>query len=241
MQKEVKPYNEEGSKKEQVAVMFNNISKRYDLLNHLLSLGIDHLWRKRAISIIKKDKPKVILDIATGTADFAIASMEISPDKVTGIDISTGMLEMGRIKIEKKNLSNKIELLEGDSEAINFPDETFDAITVGFGVRNFENLTNGLKEIHRVLKPGKKAVILEFSKPNKFPIKTIFGLYSKYGIPLIGKAISKDDAAYTYLPESVAAFPEGINFAIILKQCGFSSVELEPMAGGIATIYVAQK
>ena len=241
MQKEVKPYNEEGSKKEQVAVMFNNISKRYDLLNHLLSLGIDHLWRKRAISIIKKDKPKVILDIATGTADFAIASMEISPDKVTGIDISTGMLGMGRIKIEKKNLSNKIELLEGDSEAINFPDETFDAITVGFGVRNFENLTNGLKEIHRVLKPGKKAVILEFSKPNKFPIKTIFGLYSKYGIPLIGKAISKDDAAYTYLPESVAAFPEGINFAIILKQCGFSSVELEPMAGGIATIYVAQK
>ena len=241
MQKEVKPYNEEGSKKEQVAVMFNNISKRYDLLNHLLSLGIDHLWRKRAISIIKKDNPKVILDIATGTADFAIASMEISPDKVTGIDISTGMLEMGRIKIEKKNLSNKIELLEGDSEAINFPDETFDAITVGFGVRNFENLTKGLKEIHRVLKPGKKAVILEFSKPNKFPIKTIFGLYSKYGIPLIGKAISKDDAAYTYLPESVAAFPEGINFAIILKQCGFSSVELEPMAGGIATIYVAQK
>ncbi len=241
MQKEVKPYNEEGSKKEQVAVMFNNISKRYDLLNHLLSLGIDHLWRKRAISIIKKDKPKVILDIATGTADFAIASMEISPDKVTGIDISTGMLEMGRIKIEKKNLSNKIELLEGDSESINFPDETFDAITVGFGVRNFENLTKGLKEIHRVLKPGKKAVILEFSKPNKFPIKTIFGLYSKYGIPLIGKAISKDDAAYTYLPESVAAFPEGINFAIILKQCGFTSVELEPMAGGIATIYVAQK
>ena len=241
MQKEVKPYNEEGSKKEQVAVMFNNISKRYDLLNHLLSLGIDHLWRKRAISIIKKDKPKVILDIATGTADFAIASMEISPDKVTGIDISTGMLGMGRIKIEKKNLSNKIELLEGDSEAINFPDETFDAITVGFGVRNFENLTKGLKEIHRVLKPGKKAVILEFSKPNKFPIKTIFGLYSKYGIPLIGKAISKDDAAYTYLPESVAAFPEGINFAIILKQCGFTSVELEPMAGGIATIYVAQK
>jgi demethylmenaquinone methyltransferase/2-methoxy-6-polyprenyl-1,4-benzoquinol methylase len=160
---------------------------------------------------------------------------------VTGIDISTGMLEMGRIKIEKKNLSNKIELLEGDSESINFPDETFDAITVGFGVRNFENLTKGLKEIHRVLKPGKKAVILEFSKPNKFPIKTIFGLYSKYGIPLIGKAISKDDAAYTYLPESVAAFPEGINFAIILKQCGFSSVELEPMAGGIATIYVAQK
>jgi demethylmenaquinone methyltransferase/2-methoxy-6-polyprenyl-1,4-benzoquinol methylase len=241
MQKEVKPYNEEGSKKEQVAVMFNNISKRYDLLNHLLSLGIDHLWRKRAISIIKKDKPKVILDIATGTADFALASMEMSPDKVTGIDISTGMLEMGRIKIEKKNLSNKIELLEGDSESINFPDETFDAITVGFGVRNFENLTKGLKEIHRVLKPGKKAVILEFSKPNKFPIKTIFGLYSKYGIPLIGKAISKDDAAYTYLPESVAAFPEGINFAIILKQCGFSSVELEPMAGGIATIYVAQK
>jgi demethylmenaquinone methyltransferase/2-methoxy-6-polyprenyl-1,4-benzoquinol methylase len=241
MQKEVKPYNEEGSKKEQVAVMFNNISKRYDLLNHLLSLGIDHLWRKRAISIIKKDKPKVILDIATGTADFALASMEMSPDKVTGIDISTGMLDMGRIKIEKKNLSNKIELLEGDSESINFPDETFDAITVGFGVRNFENLTKGLKEIHRVLKPGKKAVILEFSKPNKFPIKTIFGLYSKYGIPLIGKAISKDNAAYTYLPESVAAFPEGINFAIILKQCGFSSVELEPMAGGIATIYVAQK
>jgi demethylmenaquinone methyltransferase/2-methoxy-6-polyprenyl-1,4-benzoquinol methylase len=241
MKKEVKPYNNEGSKKEQVAVMFNNISKRYDLLNHLLSLGIDHLWRKRAISILKKDKPEMILDIATGTADFALASQSLKPAKVIGIDISTGMLDMGRIKIARRNLSDRIELLEGDSEKINFPNETFDAITVGFGVRNFENLENGLKEMHRVLKPGKKAIILEFSKPNKFPITTVFGLYSKYGIPLIGKAISKDDAAYTYLPESVAAFPEGMNFAIILKQCGFKSVELEPMAGGIATIYVAQK
>lgn len=241
MEKQVKPYNDEGSKKEQVAVMFNNISKRYDLLNHLLSLGIDHLWRKRAISILKKDQPKMILDIATGTGDFALASQSLKPAKVIGIDISVGMLEMGRAKIARRNLSDKIDLQEGDSEKIHFPDETFDAITVGFGVRNFENLSQGLSEMCRVLKPGKKAIILEFSKPNKFPIKTVFGLYSKYGIPLIGKAISKDDAAYTYLPESVAAFPEGLNFAAILKQCGFQSVELEPMAGGIATIYVAQK
>lgn len=241
MEKQVKPYNDEGSKKEQVAVMFNNISKRYDLLNHLLSFGIDHLWRKRAVSLLKKDRPQIILDIATGTGDFALASNSLNPAKIVGIDISTGMLEAGRKKIDRKKLNHKIELLEGDSEKINFPDNTFDAITVGFGVRNFENLENGLKEMHRVLKPEKKAIILEFSKPDKFPVKTVYNLYSKYGIPLIGKTISKDAAAYTYLPESVAAFPEGIKFAGILKQCGFRSVELEPMAGGIATIYVAQK
>ncbi len=241
MDNQVKPYNAEGSKKEQVATMFNNISAKYDLLNHLLSLGVDHLWRKRAISILKKDKPQIILDIATGTGDFAIAAQSISPTKVIGIDISTGMLEMGRKKMEKRNLSDKIELYEGDSEKINYPDNHFDAITVGFGVRNFEHLEIGLKEMLRVLKPGKKAIILEFSKPDKFPVSTVFGLYSKFGIPLIGKFISKDEAAYTYLPESVAAFPEGIKFAGILKQCGFVSVEMEPMGNGIATIYIAQK
>lgn len=241
MDNQVKPYNAEGSKKEQVATMFNNISAKYDLLNHLLSLGVDHLWRKRAISMLKKDKPQIILDIATGTGDFAIAAQTISPAKVIGIDISTGMLEMGRKKMENRNLSDKIELHEGDSEKINYPDNHFDAITVGFGVRNFEHLEVGLKEMLRVLKPGKKAIILEFSKPNKFPVSTVFGLYSKFGIPLIGKFISKDEAAYTYLPESVAAFPEGLKFANILKQCGFVSVEMEPMGNGIATIYIAQK
>ncbi len=241
MDKKVTPYNDSESKKEQVARMFNNISAKYDFLNHLLSMGIDHLWRKRAINFLKPLKPELMLDIATGTGDFAIAALEINPKKVYGLDISTGMLEMGRKKIEKKNLADKIELKEGDSENIPFEDNYFDAITVGFGVRNFENLEKGLKEIHRVLKPGKKVAILEFSKPNKFPVKMIFNLYSKYGIPLIGKTVSKDDAAYTYLPESVAAFPEGEEFAAILKQCGFVHVQREAVGNGIATIYLAEK
>lgn len=241
MNKPVTPYNDSEGKKEQVARMFNNIAQRYDFLNHLLSLGIDHLWRKRAINFLKPTHPKIMLDIATGTGDFAIAALEIKPKKVFGIDISTGMLEMGRKKIARKKLNDFIELKEGDSENIPFEENYFDAITVGFGVRNFENLEKGLKEIHRVLKPGKKAAILEFSKPDKFPVKTVFSLYSKYGIPLIGKTVSKDNAAYTYLPESVAAFPEGEKFSQILKHCGFNNVQIEPVGNGIATIYLAQK
>lgn len=241
MDKKVTPYNDSESKKEQVARMFNNISAKYDFLNHLLSMGIDHLWRKRAVNFLKPLQPEIMLDIATGTGDFAIAALEINPKKVYGIDISTGMLDMGRKKLEKKNLTDRIELKEGDSENIPFEENYFDAITVGFGVRNFENLEKGLKEIHRVLKPGKKVAILEFSKPDKFPVKTVFGLYSKYGIPLIGKTVSKDNAAYTYLPESVAAFPEGEEFSSILKQCGFIHVQREPVGNGIATIYLAKK
>lgn len=237
----VKPYNSQKSKKEEVAEMFNNISSRYDFLNHFFSLGIDKRWRKKVIKMLRPLNPKKILDIATGTGDFAIAALKLNPDKVTGIDISTGMLEAGRKKTSIHEKRNYIELLEGDSENIQFPDNYFDAITVGFGVRNFENLEKGLKEMHRVLKPGGMAMILEFSKPKSFPIKQVFGFYSKRIMPALGKKISKDARAYTYLPESVQAFPEGEELKNILLSIGYQSVELTRLSGGIATIYAARK
>lgn len=240
--KEVKPYKDkESSKKEQVAEMFDNISHRYDFLNHFLSLGIDKLWRKKAIRLLKKDQPKVILDLATGTGDFAIAAMKLKPTKIIGADISNGMLEHGRKKLIKKKIDHIVTFEYGDSENMKYEDHTFDALTVGFGVRNYENLMNGLKEMHRVIKPGGKAAILEFSKPKKFPMKQLFGFYSKTFIPFWGKMISKDKSAYTYLPESVAAFPEGQAFADILKEAGFNKVTLYPVSGGIATIYLAER
>lgn len=237
----VKPYNSQKSKKEEVAEMFNNISSRYDFLNHFFSLGIDKRWRKKVIKMLRPLNPKKILDIATGTGDFAIAALKLNPDKVTGIDISTGMLEAGRKKTTIHEKRDYIELLEGDSENIQFPDNYFDAITVGFGVRNFENLEKGLKEMHRVLKPGGMAMILEFSKPKSFPIKQVFGFYSKRIMPALGKKISKDARAYTYLPESVQAFPEGEELKKILLYTGYQSVELTRLSGGIATIYAARK
>lgn len=237
----VKPYNQEQSKKEQVAQMFNNISSKYDFLNHFLSLGIDHLWRKRAIGLLRKEQPRHILDIATGTGDFAIAALKLNPEKVTGIDISTGMLEKGREKMKKKGYDKIIELKEGDSENLPFSDNSFDAITVGFGVRNFENLEKGLREMLRVLRPGKTAIILEFSKPRKFPVKQGFNFYSRRVIPFIGRTISRDNAAYTYLPESVAAFPEGKDFTDIMKKTGYRDVHARTVSGGIATIYYGKK
>ena len=238
----VKPYNsEEKSKKQEVAEMFNNISHRYDFLNHFLSMGIDRIWRKKAIRILKPDAPKLLLDIATGTGDFAIAALKLNPDKVIGLDISTGMLEKGREKLKKRHLDQKVELREGDSENIPFPDNTFDGITVGFGVRNFENLEKGLKEMLRVLKPGKTAVILEFSKPAKFPVKQLFGFYSRRIIPFFGRKISKDNAAYKYLPDSVEAFPEGMAFVTIMEKCGYKDIRTKKVSGGIATIYYGKK
>lgn len=238
----VKPYsNESGSKKEQVANMFNNIAGRYDFLNHFLSLGIDVLWRKKAIRLLKSGEPEFILDIATGTGDFAIESLSLNPTKVTGVDISEGMVAVGKAKIKKKKLEDKIELLSGDSENLPFAGNTFDAITVGFGVRNFENLKKGLSEMHRVLKPGGKVAVLEFSKPTKFPIKQLYNFYFKRITPMIGKIMSKDASAYSYLPESVQAFPDGELFAAILKEVGFSKAEIHPVTFGIATIYIAQK
>jgi len=238
---EVKPYNSEKSKKEEVAEMFNNISGKYDFLNHFLSLGIDKLWRKRAVKEMKAIQPKKILDIATGTGDFALASLKLHPEKVVGIDISSGMLEVGKDKMRKKKVDNIISMQLGDSENLPFDDNYFDALTVGFGVRNFENLEKGLSEMLRVIRPGGKAIILEFSKPKKFPIKQGFGVISKYIIPFFGKLISKDDKAYSYLPESVAAFPEGREFELILEKLQYKNVKSILVSSGIATIYVGTK
>jgi demethylmenaquinone methyltransferase/2-methoxy-6-polyprenyl-1,4-benzoquinol methylase len=238
----VKPYKEQDSgKKQQVAQMFNNISHRYDFLNHFLSLGIDILWRKKAVRLLKPYQPKMILDIATGTGDFAIECLSLNPDKIYGIDISDGMLEVGRTKLKKKALNQKIELLNGDSENINFPDKSFDAITVAFGVRNFEHLETGLKEMHRVLKSGGVAAILEFSKPSVFPLKQLYNFYFLKVLPSLGKKISSDASAYTYLPESVQAFPDGQNMSSIIKSCGFSDVKIYTLTGGIASIYLSTK
>lgn len=242
MSKEVTPYKEdELGKKEQVALMFNNISPRYDLLNHLLSLGIDIQWRKKAIRLLKPLQPKNILDVATGTADFAIQSLSLNPEQVTGIDISDGMLEIGREKIKKKNIDHLISLENGDSENLRFPDNKFDAVIVAFGVRNFENLESGLAGMHRVLRKGGKVVILEFSKPSSFPFKQIYNFYFKSILPIIGNVISKDNSAYTYLPESVQAFPQGSVFLDILNKTGFNQTECIPLTFGICSIYTGVK
>ena len=238
----VVPYKEERSgKKEQVARMFNNISRRYDFLNHLLSLGIDRGWRKKAIRFLKPLNPQIILDVATGTGDFALQSLSLNPRKVVGVDISEGMLDIGRKKIEKRKLSHKIELKTGDSENLEFPDNTFDAVTVGFGVRNFEDLVKGLGEIRRVLKPGGMLVILEFSRPRKFPMRQLYNFYFKNILPGLGRLISKDKSAYTYLPESVEAFPDGTDFERILKNVGFKQTACKPLTFGISSIYTARK
>lgn len=221
--------------------MFNNISVRYDFLNHFLSLGIDKLWRKKAVKLLSESEPKEILDLATGTGDFAIALSKINPTKIIGMDISEGMLEMGREKMKKLNLTELITMSYGDSENLPFEDESFDALTVGFGVRNYENLELGLSEMLRVLRRDGKVVILEFSKPKKFPVKQLFNFYSKYLIPFIGRLISKDKRAYAYLPESVNAFPEGDNFLAILTKVGYKNLQSKMVSGGIATIYMGQK
>ncbi len=238
----VVPYKEKAAgKKEQVAEMFDNISHRYDFLNHFLSLGIDIRWRKKAIKQLKNDQPKQILDIATGTGDFAIEALALNPDKVIGVDISAGMLEIGKKKMKKKGLEDRIELQMGDSEKLLFDDNKFDAVIVSFGVRNFEHLKKGLSDMYRVLKPGGKTVIVEFSRPTGFPMKQLYYFYFKYILPIIGKIISKDQAAYTYLPESVEAFPDGQRFLDILESVGFKNTVCKPLTFGISSIYIGQK
>jgi demethylmenaquinone methyltransferase/2-methoxy-6-polyprenyl-1,4-benzoquinol methylase len=242
MSEKVVPYKEkESGKKEQVAEMFDNISKRYDFLNHLLSLGIDKRWRKKAVKLLAEDQPKRILDVATGTGDFALASTKLDPESIKGIDISEGMLEIGRQKVSKLGYEHQVELIYGDSEEIPFDDETFDAVTVAFGVRNFENLEKGLSEIKRVMQKDSRLVIIEFSKPKAFPFKQIYNFYFNNILPLIGKMISKDASAYTYLPESVKAFPEGKEFEGILNKLGFNLLPTHPLFFGIASIYQAKK
>jgi demethylmenaquinone methyltransferase/2-methoxy-6-polyprenyl-1,4-benzoquinol methylase len=239
----VVPYKEETiSKKEQVARMFDNISGNYDFLNHFLSLGIDKGWRKKAVGKLRNLNPQVVLDVATGTGDFAIQSYRtLKPSRIVGIDISEGMLEVGRKKILAKKLSDIIQLQSGDSENIPFEENKFDAVTVAFGVRNFENLGKGLGEIVRVMRPGGMLVILEFSHPTKFPFKQLYNFYFKFILPKIGRIVSRDKAAYTYLPESVEAFPDGQNFVDILQQTGFKEVTCQALTFGISTIYTARK
>ena len=238
----VLPYKDKDtSKKEQIAAMFNSISGKYDFLNHFLSLGIDILWRKRAVRLLKNHQPKLILDIATGTGDFAIEALSLNPEKIIGVDISEGMLSIGREKLIKKNLTDKIELLSGDSEVLPFEDNFFDAVIVSFGVRNFENLEKGLSDMLRVLKPGGKVVILEFSKPKSFPFKQIYQFYFQWILPKIGKLISKNHAAYTYLPDSVEAFPDGDDFLNILDKIGFQKNQCTPLTLGISSIYSGSK
>lgn len=242
MKEVVVPYkSDESGKKEQVAQMFNNISPKYDMLNHVLSLGIDILWRKKAVKILQNYKPDFLVDVATGTGDFALEALKAGPSKVIGIDISEGMLSVGREKIKKRGFSDRIEMRLGDSEELPFADGEVDAIIVAFGVRNFENLEKGLSEFHRVLKKGGVAIILEFSKPKVFPIKQIYNFYFKYILPGIGRLLSKDKSAYTYLPESVQAFPDGKNFTDILYKLKFESAKCRPLTLGISSIYVAEK
>ena len=240
--KVVKPYGKEDrSKKEEVAEMFDKISVRYDFLNHFLSLGIDKIWRKKAVKLLREIKPHKILDLAAGTGDFAIALLKLKPKEIVGMDISDGMLEVGRKKMRKHGFENIISMRNGDSEALPFDDNYFDALTVGFGVRNYENLEKGLAEMLRVVRKDGKLVILEFSKPKKFPVKQYYAFHSKYIIPFFGKRISKDEKAYAYLPESVAAFPEGREFELILEKIGYKDVRSKLLAGGIATIYTGIK
>ena len=238
----VLPYKDKKTgKKQQVADMFDNISPKYDFLNHFLSLGIDIRWRKKGIKLLKEIQPKQILDIATGTGDFAIESLKLNPDHVIGVDISEGMLNVGREKLKKRKLDDRITLTSGDSENLPFEDNKFDAIIVAFGVRNFENLEKGLSEMFRVLRPGGKVVVLEFSKPKSFPFKQLYNFYFKNILPTLGKTISKDNSAYTYLPESVKSFPDGKAFTSILDKLGFKQTVCKPLTLGISSIYTGIK
>ncbi len=237
------PFKEsELTKKEQVASMFDKIAFRYDFLNRFLSAGIDVSWRKKAIKELKELKPEYILDVATGTGDVAILTHQIlKPKKITGIDISEGMLEFGRKKLDKLALNNAIELVQGDSETIQFNDSSFDAITVAFGVRNFEHLEKGLKEMLRVLKPGGKLVVLEFSKPKQPVFKAFYGLYMSVIAPGVGKMIAKNKDAYQYLNDSVQRFPEGDDFLAILRSAGYTNTYKKQLTFSIATIYCGSK
>lgn len=239
---DVVPYKNSGQgKKEQVARMFNNIAGKYDVLNHLLSLNIDRWWRKRAIGLLRDYKHDCILDVATGTGDFALAALCLDPVKIVGVDISEKMLEIAANKVAKKGLSGRIELLQGDSENLPFPDASFDAALVGFGVRNFGDIRAGLKEIGRVLTRNGKIVVLEFSHPNKFPFRQLYRFYSAVILPLVGQIISGDKDAYSYLPESVRSFPSGEDFLTVLKESGFSDCACKPLTFGIVTIYTGNK
>ena len=241
---EVKPYKVDGSKKQQVSKMFDNIAGNYDFLNHFLSLNMDKTWRRKMIAELVSVDPKNVLDVATGTADVAINTvkqLKINDLTIKGVDISAEMLNIGRKKIENEGLSEQIELTLGDSEQLPYEGNKFDAVTVAFGVRNFENLERGLQEMHRVLRGGGKLVVLEFSKPTIFPFRQLYNFYFKYILPLIGKLTSKDNRAYTYLYESVQAFPDGDKFLTVLNKIGFKDIQCKPLTLGICSIYIGYK
>lgn len=238
----VKPYKtSQDSKKQQVAQMFDNISHRYDFLNHLLSFNIDKLWRKKVVRMAAVHGPKKVLDVATGTADLALALRKTGAHEIIGVDISEGMLSIGREKVQRQNLDAVIRLDLGDSEALPYEEHYFDLITVAFGVRNFENLDTGLAEIRRVLRPGGQLLILEFSQPGNPVFRAFYGFYSSYILPLLGKLVSRDQSAYTYLPESVGAFPYGSRFVEHLQKVGFEKNTFQPVTFGVATVYESYK
>ncbi|WP_435624914.1 bifunctional demethylmenaquinone methyltransferase/2-methoxy-6-polyprenyl-1,4-benzoquinol methylase UbiE [Flagellimonas sp.] len=242
MSEKVNPYKDsELGKKEQVKHMFDTISGSYDGLNRVISFGIDVKWRKKVVKLVGETFPKTILDIATGTGDLAIALTQTGAEKVVGLDISPGMLDVGKDKVSKKDLTDIVEMVLGDSENLAFEDNSFDAITVAFGVRNFENLEKGLAEILRVLRPGGRLAILETSVPTKFPFKQGYAFYTKFILPTIGKIFSKDRSAYKYLSESASVFPHGMAFNNILRKIGFIGIENMPQTFGVASIYVATK
>ncbi len=229
------------NKKMQVEQMFDSIAPKYDLINRVLSLGIDISWRKKVLKRLQNLNSPAIIDVATGTADLAIMLSQIPNSKITGIDISNLMLEQGRVKIKNLSITDKVTLTQADSEALPYEPNTFDACTVAFGVRNFQNLDAGLKEIYRVLKPGSTFIILEFSKVKTFPIKQLYEFYFRYVTPTVGKLFSKSATAYNYLPNSVAAFPEGMQMCTILQQVGFTNATQTPLSFGIASIYQCKK
>jgi demethylmenaquinone methyltransferase/2-methoxy-6-polyprenyl-1,4-benzoquinol methylase len=239
----VVPYKDSSdSKKEQVAEMFDSISAKYDFLNRLLSGGVDIYWRKKALRMIKDRPNDLVLDIATGTGDLAIEANKIlNTEKIIGVDISEGMLKVGNEKIKKLGLSNKIELQMGDSEKLLFESNTFDTVIVSFGVRNFENLLKGLTDMCRVLKPGGTCLVVEFSKPSSFPFKQFYWFYTTKILPIIGKLVSKDSSAYTYLPESVKAFPDGKAFLDVFEHAGFKETTVKTLTFGICSIYLGKK
>jgi demethylmenaquinone methyltransferase / 2-methoxy-6-polyprenyl-1,4-benzoquinol methylase len=244
MEKVIKPYEQEGSKKQQVSKMFDNIAHNYDFLNHFLSLGIDKIWRKKMIAELVEVQPKLILDVATGTGDVAINTLKqlkINDLHIVGLDISPEMLNMGKKKIETEGYAERINMVVGDSENLSFDDNKFDAITVAYGVRNFENLERGLSEMQRVLKPNGKLVVLEFSRPRGFPVRQIFNFYFKNILPSIGKLASKDNRAYSYLYESVQVFPDGDDFLKVLEKTGFKNIKCKSLTLGISSIYIGYK
>ncbi len=238
----VSPYQDPNrNKKQQIEQMFDHIAPKYDFLNHFLSLGIDRLWRKKAVRMLKAYRPQLILDVASGTGDFAIETVRLKPKEIVGFDLSEQMIRVGEEKVKRLRLDHLIRFQKGDSENMPFPDQSFDAITVAFGVRNFEHLEKGLREFHRVLKTGGVAMILEFSRPRMFPFKQLYMFYFRQILPRIGGMVSKDASAYSYLPESVLAFPDGQEFLDILSRTGFSRVRQKRLTMGIATIYEAVK